>query len=97
MYLLLDEAGQQQLRAERLLTLEREHYRIALQLAEMDAVGVPADNPGRSAALGDLQAVEATINWHRSEIDPPQRVEPEVEPTGSDDGAEGNTLGEERT
>lgn len=93
MYLLLDEAGQEKIRRERLLALEQEHCSTLLRLAEMDGIGVPSSARGRQALLGDLSSIEAAINWHRSQIgfDEPigsPRVEPGATAGTDDDGAD---------
>lgn len=95
MYLILSDEDRDRIRSERVLALEREHYRTVLQLEEMDALGVPADDRGRLAAVADLQTVAAALEWHRSEIAPPPRVEPEPETASGDDGSASEPLGEE--
>jgi len=65
MYALLNGADMLSLRHARLLELERTHYKTSLQLAEMDALEVPADAPGRRQLEHDLATVELTIEWHR--------------------------------
>jgi hypothetical protein len=98
-YTLLNSADMINMRHERLLELERSHYKTSLRLAEMDALDVPADAPGRQQFEHDLATVELTLRWHREGLgfpDPAPRVEPGPgSPTG-DDGADRNQpVGEE--
>lgn len=86
MYVLLTENEKAAIRQARILELEREHYRTALQLAEMDALGVPAEDRGHQAAERDLRTIEATLKWHGIDIVPSPRVEPGEETASGDDG-----------
>lgn len=101
MYALLNSADMLNIRHDRLLELERSHYRTTLRLAEMNALEVPADAPGRQQLEHDLSTIEMTIEWHRASlgIEPepgPRVVGDPVPPTG-DDGAASNhqPVGEE--
>lgn len=98
-YLLLDPEGMLAIQRERLLDLERTHYRAQLQVAEMRALDVEPNAPGLIAALQDLHALEAAIGWHRwglgVEPDSAPRVEPDEAPTTGDDEPVNIPVGEE--
>jgi hypothetical protein len=98
LYLLLDEDGQERIAHARLLELEKEHCSLALQLAEMDGIGVSANARVRLGLLNELRSIEAAVNWHRERMGMagPQRVEGETEgSTGDDEPTEPRPVGEE--
>jgi hypothetical protein len=99
-YTLLNSADMLSLRHDRLLELERSHFKTSLRLAEMDALGVPEDAPGRQQLARDLDTIELTLRWHRESLgfepDSGPRVEPGPgSPTGDDEPTKPQPVGEE--
>lgn len=101
MYALLTDDEMLGIRRERLLDLERTHYRTVIHLSEMDGLGAPAEAPGRVQLLRDLEAITAAIGWHRHELgidlDGDGRVGTGgMVPTGDDESGS-DPVGEEQT
>jgi hypothetical protein len=99
-YTLLNSADMLSLRHDRLLELERSHFKTSLRLAEMDALDVPDDAPGRQQLAHDLNTIELTLRWHREGLGFEPESAPRVEPgpgssTGDDEPTEPRPVGEE--
>lgn len=71
MYELLNQQAMTQLRRERLIGLEGDHYRVALQLEEAATAEEVA------AIQRDLDEINRRIQVHRDVLNPPAQAHPE--------------------
>jgi hypothetical protein len=65
----------------RLLDVERQHYGLALRLAELDNIGAPPDAQERQRVEADMAVAAQVIDFHQGLLgitsgDEPPRVEP---------------------